>query len=67
MKALARTGAVLSFAFFSVPGLALIAHTGGYAETGQIIFGSRFIGIGCFAGTLLWLMGEKSSSKPGAN
>ena len=63
MKALARTGAVLSFAFFSVPGLALMAHTGGYAETGQIIFGSRFIGIGCFAGTLLWLMGEKLGTK----
>ena len=63
MKTLARTGAVLSFAFFSVPGLALIAHTGGYAETGQIIFGSRFIGIGCFAGTLLWLMGEKLGTK----
>ncbi len=67
MKTLARTGAVLSFAFFSVPGLALMAHTGGYAETGQIIFGSLFIGIGCFAGTLLWLMGEQSGSKPGAN
>ncbi len=59
MKTLARTGAVLSFAFFSVPGLALMAHASGDVETGQIIFGSLFIGIGCFAGTLLWLMGEK--------
>ena len=63
MKTLARTGAVLSFAFFSVSGLALMAHAGGYAETGQIIFGSLFIGIGCFAGTLLWLMGEKLGPK----
>ncbi len=64
MKAFARTGAVLSFGFFSVPGLALMAHAGGDAETGQIIFGSLFIGIGCFAGTLLWLLGEKCGAKP---
>lgn len=63
MKTLARTGAVLSFGFFSVPGLALMAHAHGDAEAGEIIFGSLFIGIGCFAGTLLWLMGEKFSSK----
>ena len=59
MKALARTGAVLSFAFFSVPGLALMAHSREHSEWGESIFGSLFIGIGCFAGTLLWLMGEK--------
>ena len=64
MKTFARTGAVLSFGFFSVPGLALMAHAGGDAETGQIIFGSLFIGIGCFAGTLLWLLGEKCGAKP---
>ena len=63
MKILARTGAVLSFGFFSVPGLALMAHAHGDSETGQIIFGSLFIGIGCFAGTLLWLLGEKFCSK----
>ena len=66
MKILARTGAVLSFGFFSVPGLALMAHAHGDSETIQIIFGSLFIGIGCFAGTLLWLLGEKFGSKPDA-
>lgn len=66
MKTFARTGGVLSFGFFSVPGLALMAHAGGDGESGQIIFGSLFIGIGCFAGTLLWLVGEKCGSKPDA-
>ena len=64
MKTLARTGAVLSLGFFSVPGLALMAHAGGDGEPWQIIFGSLFIGIGCFAGTLLWLMGEKFGASP---
>lgn len=64
MKALARIGAVLSFGFFSVPGLALMAHAHGNSEMGETIFGSLFIGIGCFAGTLLWLMGEKFGPKP---
>lgn len=59
MKTLARIGAVLSFGFFSVPGFALMTHANGYGESGHIIFGSLFIGIGCFAGTLLWLMGER--------
>lgn len=59
MKTLARTGSVLSFGFFSVPGLALMTHADGYGESGQLVFGSLLIGIGCFAGTLLWLMGEK--------
>ncbi len=63
MKTIARTGAVLSFGFFAVPGLTLMAHAGGDGESGQLIFGSLFIGIGCFAGTLLWLMGEKLGTK----
>ena len=66
MKTLARIGAVLSFGFFSLPGMALMAHASGDAKSGQIIFGSLFIGIGCFAGTLLWLLGEKFGSKPDA-
>lgn len=66
MRTLARIGAVLSLGFFSVPGLALMAHAGGDGESGQIIFGSLFIGIGVFAGTLLWLMGERIGSKPEA-
>lgn len=67
MKTLARTGAVLSFGFFSVPGLALMAHAHGDTEMGALSIGSLFIGIGCFAGTLLWLMGERIGSKPDAN
>jgi hypothetical protein len=66
MKTLARTGAVLSLGFFSVPGLALMAHSRQHSEWGAAIFGCLFIGIGIFAGTLLWLMGEKFSSKPDA-
>lgn len=66
MKTLARVGAVLSFSFFSVPGLALMAHAHGDSEMGEVIFGSLFIGIGVFAGTLLWLTGEKLGSKPDA-
>ncbi|MEQ2010303.1 MAG: hypothetical protein ABMA26_26250 [Limisphaerales bacterium] len=64
MKTLARTGAVLSFAFFSFPGLALMAHSREHDERGEAIFGCLFIGIACFAGTLLWLLGEKCGSKP---
>ena len=63
MKTLTRTGAVLSFCFLSLPGFALIAHAHGNSEVGESIFGSLFIGIGCFAGTLLWLLGEKFCSK----
>ena len=63
MKTLARTGAVLTFAFFSIPGLALMAHSREHSE--WAIFGCLFIGIACFAGTLLWLMGEKFGA--GAN
>lgn len=63
MKTLARTGAVLSFTFLSIPGLALFAHAREHGETGAAIFGSLFIGVGIFAGTLLWLMGEKFAAK----
>jgi hypothetical protein len=63
MKTFARTGAVLSFAFFSIPGLALMSHSHENSEWGEAIFGCLFIGIACFAGTLLWLMGEKLGTK----
>lgn len=63
MKTLARTGAILSFGFLSVPGLALIVHAQDNNETGAAVFGSLFIGIACFAGTVLWLMGEKLEAK----
>jgi len=62
MKTLARTGAVLSFGFLSVPGLTLIAHAQEHNETVAAVFGSLFIGVACFAGTMLWLMGEKFDS-----
>jgi hypothetical protein len=64
MKTLARTGAVLSLGFLSVPGLALIAHSVAHGEQGAAIFGCLFIGLGCFAGTLLWLLGDKLAAKP---
>ena len=64
MKTLARTGAVLSLGFFSVPGLALMTHAYDHGEWGEAIFGCLFIGVGVFAGTLLWLMGERSGSNP---
>lgn len=63
MKTLARTGAVLSLTFLSIPGLALIVHSLNHSETGAAIFGSLFIGVGIFAGTILWLMGEKLGAK----
>jgi drug/metabolite transporter (DMT)-like permease len=66
MKTLARTGAVLCFGFFSVPGLALMAHSRENSEWGEDIFGCLFIGVACFAGTLLWLMGERIGSKSDA-
>lgn len=64
MKTLARIGAILSFGFFSIPGLALMSQTREHGGIGEAVFGSLFIGIGIFAGTLLWLMGEKIGSKP---
>lgn len=66
MKTLARTGAVLCFGFLSVPGLALMAHSRENSEWGEAIFGCLFIGVACFAATLLWLMGERIGSKPDA-
>lgn len=66
MKTLARIGAALSLGFFSVPGLALMSQTREHGGMGEAVFGSLFIGIGVFAGTVLWLMGEKLGSKPDA-
>ncbi|PAW91637.1 MAG: hypothetical protein B9S33_00155 [Pedosphaera sp. Tous-C6FEB] len=63
MKTLVRTGAVLSFAFLSVPGLALIVHSLQHDELGEAIFGCLFLGVACFAGTLLWLLGNKCRTK----
>ena len=40
-----------------------MAHSREHSE--WAIFGCLFIGIACFAGTLLWLMGEKFGA--GAN
>jgi hypothetical protein len=52
MKILARIGAVLTFGFFSVPGLALMSHSREHGGWGEAIFNCLFIGIACFAGTL---------------
>ncbi|MFM8470789.1 MAG: hypothetical protein ACKODH_12645 [Limisphaerales bacterium] len=66
MKTVARTGAILSCGFFSAPGIGLICHASGQHEVGEALFGSLFIGVGIFAGTLLWLLGEKFGAKPDA-
>jgi hypothetical protein len=50
--------------YFSVPGLALMAHAHGHTEWGETIFGSLFLGLGCFTGTVLWLLGEKFGASP---
>jgi hypothetical protein len=64
MKTITRLGAVLSFVFFFFPGawLALRADPG--REAGVVILGMFFMGIGCFAGPMLWVTGERCASKP---
>jgi len=59
MKIVARVGAVLSFTFFFLPGVWLAGSSGSERETGVIIFGLILVGVAIFAGTMLWLMGEK--------
>lgn len=64
MKTLTRTGAVLSLGFFSVPGIVLMFHAHEHGETGAAAFGSLFIGLGCFAGTLLWYLASQLDRNP---
>jgi hypothetical protein len=61
MKTLARTGAIVSFTFFLLPGIWL-AFSDGH-EGGVIVLGMILIGIAFFAGPMLWLTGEKCCSK----
>jgi hypothetical protein len=67
MKALARFGAILSFAFFFVPGMMFLAHaTDGHDPSFTLIgvvLGLCTLGIAVFLGTILWLAGEKCCSK----
>ena len=64
MKTLARIGAVSSFTFFFIPGTWLVQDSN--AEKGVIALGLILFGIACFAGTLLWLVGEKCGANPAA-
>ena len=56
MKTISQVGAVLSFTFCAIPGLWLIFNS---SETGAILFGMFLIGIAFFAGSMVWLTGEK--------
>ncbi len=64
MKTLARIGAVLSFTFFFIPGTWLVLDAN--AEKGVVALGLILFGIACFAGTLLWLVGEKCGANQAA-
>ena len=64
MKILTRIGAVSSFTFFFIPGTWLVQDSN--AEKGVIALGLILFGIACFAGTLLWLVGEKCGANPAA-
>ena len=64
MKTLARIGAVSSFTFFFIPGMWLVLDAN--AEKGVVGLGLILFGIACFAGTLLWLVGEKCGANPAA-
>jgi hypothetical protein len=59
MKTVARIGAILSFFFFLLPGLWLLNQ----GERLAFVLGSSLIGFGCFAGTMLWIAGEKLCSR----
>ncbi|HEY2343636.1 MAG TPA: hypothetical protein VGH90_11420 [Chthoniobacteraceae bacterium] len=58
----ARVGAVLSFLLFFSPGAWLLQNAGSH-ETGEMIFGLVLMGCGCFAGSMVWLTGEKHCAK----
>jgi hypothetical protein len=65
MKALARIGAIASFAFFFVPAMMFL---GGAMTSGDpsytpiaVVLGLCLLGIAVFLGTILWVVGEKCS------
>ncbi|MBI3876612.1 MAG: hypothetical protein HY300_11800 [Verrucomicrobia bacterium] len=61
MKTLARIGAVLSFAFFFLPGAWVLCRAKA-DEAFAVILGCVLIGIAFFVGPVLWLIGEKCRS-----
>jgi hypothetical protein len=62
MKTLARVGAILSFSFFLLPGTWLLNQANS-RDLLAFVLGSSLIGFAFFAGTILWIAGEKCSSK----
>lgn len=66
MRTLVQFGALLSFAFFALAGLWMVALGLKTGPDAPIVFILAFclLGAACFLGPLLWLMGEKHASKP---
>jgi hypothetical protein len=66
MKALARIGAVLSFAFCLTGGLWILSRVT-FTSKDDILgtaIGFYFVGKAFFVGPMLWLAGEKCCSTP---
>jgi uncharacterized membrane protein YgdD (TMEM256/DUF423 family) len=66
MKTLARIGAALSFTFLAIPGLIILMNARALThEDGFILaaIGLFLVGLAFFAGTILWLAGEKWTVK----
>ena len=64
MKLVARIGALGSFAFLVVPGVWLLTQShGSGTDTFAHILGSFLIGLAFFAGSLLWICGEKCAGR----
>ena len=61
MNAVARFGAIMSFTFCAIPGLWNIFKSD--AENGQVLFGMFLLGFATFAGSMVWLLGEKCYPK----
>ena len=63
MKTIAQIAAILSFTFFFLPGAWLVCRRAAEHESGLIAVGSVLLGIAFFVGPMLWLAGERCSSK----
>ena len=57
MKTVARFGAIMSFGFCAIPAFWLIFKDN--AESGPVLFGLFLLGIAIFAGSMVWLLGER--------